>query len=91
VPEYQLFLRSSPDGETETMQLDGENVVRALETAHGGGFRGLAELWYDGRRLCDIEYSKEYGYWTIVPPVRATAPVPELAQQPQSVPSSEAT
>ncbi len=73
--KYHLYLRSYPDGTTETMQVDGDNIVRALDLARSSGFRGLAELWCDGRRLCNIEYSAEDDYWAIVPPVRARARV----------------
>jgi hypothetical protein len=77
VAEYQLFLRSSADGATETMQLDGDNIVRTLELAHGDGFRGSAEVWCDGSRLCNIEYSDEHGFWTVIPPAGVAAPVIE--------------
>jgi hypothetical protein len=73
--EYQLFLRTFQDGSCETMNIEAENVVGALELAYLDGFKGAAELWSDGKLLCHFEHSDRYGYWTIVPPVKVATRV----------------
>lgn len=67
MPVYQLVIRSSDDGPTETVQFDAADPAGALTLAHRYPSAFPAELWQDGNRLFELRYSERCSVWKTIP------------------------
>lgn len=68
MPLYQLTMQLSPQSAPETLQFIAGDVPSALMFANRYSSPMPAELWSDGRRVCQLMHDENTGLWVVADP-----------------------
>ena len=68
MPLYQLTMQPAPQSAPETLQFIEGDVPSALTFANQYSSLMPAELWSDGRRVCQLIHDEKTGLWVVADP-----------------------